>query len=245
MKVYLRDASIQISIREIAIAIFVLTSGYSSSAQNFQLQTKNGLTFATVVFTRAFATETPRFYSIAIDATGSTTYQSAPASLAVTGVPYELEFTSSPAVRDKVFRIVRELNFLKPPVSNLQKPTQNESVDTLTFREGKIGGENINGYNEVTYRSSTNPNVQQITSLFEGLSETLEFGRQLTYLRERRNPALNAELEHMENLAHRGRLLELFVVAPLLEQIASDQTMDEVARRSARRVLRYAQAAGE
>ncbi|MGB8115233.1 MAG: hypothetical protein WCF22_15740, partial [Candidatus Sulfotelmatobacter sp.] len=83
------------------------------------------------------------------------------------------------------------------------------------------------------------------TSLFESLSETLEFGRELTYLREHRNPQINAVMAQKENRARGGRLLEVFVVAPVLEQIASDQNMDEPVRRRARAILEYAQAKGE
>jgi hypothetical protein len=54
----------------------------------------------------------------------------------------------------------------------------------------------------------------------------------------------------MLDVARRHRLLELFVVAPVvvapvLQQIASDDNMEQVARRRARAILGYAQAGGE
>lgn len=243
MKVRWRD-SIRIPSGPILIAIFVIGAQCSAFAQNPQLETKNGLAFATVIFSHAFATETPRFYSIAIDSTGSTTYQSAPASLQQTGVPYTMEFTASPAVKDKVFRIIGELTFLRPPVSGIRRPIESESVNTLTFREGRGSGvnpANINSDNEVSYHSSTDAGIEQLTDMFEGISETLEFGRQLANLYQQRNPQMNLELEHMLDLARRHRLLELFVAAPVLQQIASDENIQEAARQRARAILGYAQ----
>lgn len=241
MKVRLRETSIRIPNCRVLIAILVVGVQCSSFAQNPQLQTKNGLAFATVIFTHAFATETPRFYSIAIDSTGSATYQSAPASLAQSGVPYTLEFTASSTVKDKVFRVLGGLKFLRPAVRGIRRPIQSESVNTLTFREGKIDPADINNDNEITYHSSTNPDIQQLTDTFERISVTLEFGRQLSSLHERRDPQINLELEHMLDLARRHQLLELFVVAPVLRQIASDENMNEVARRRARTILHDAQ----
>ena len=242
MKVRLRETSIRIPICGIVIAILLVVGVQCPSfAQNPQLQTKNGLAFATVIFTHTFATETPRFYSIAIDSTGSTTYQSAPASLAQSGVPYELEFTASPDTKDQVFRIVGELRFFRPPVTGIRAPIESESVNTLTFREANIDPANINNDNEITYHSATNSGIEQLTDIFERISETLEFGRQLSNLHEQRSPQIAAVLERMQDLARGHRLLELFVVTPVLQQIASDENMKELARSRARAVLHYAQ----
>ncbi|HTU42336.1 MAG TPA: hypothetical protein VMF10_11560 [Candidatus Aquilonibacter sp.] len=243
MKVLLRKTSIRISTCK--VLGLILAWSFYCSAQNPQLQTKNGLAFATVVFTHSFATETPRFYSVAIDSTGSATYQSAPTSLEQTGVPYTLEFTASPPVRDKVFRIVGALRFFRPPVLGLQQPVQSESANTLTFREGNLNPADINNDNVITFHSSKNPGVQQLTDLFESISETLEFGRQLTYLREQRSPGINMELRQMQDLARRGRLSEVLVVAPVLKEIASDTTIDKTARTRASAILKYAQANNE
>lgn len=239
MKVLLRKTSIRNSICK--TLVLILACSCYCLAQNPQLQTKNGLAFATVVFTHTFASETPRFYSLAIDSAGGATYQSAPASLEQTGVPYTLEFTASPPVRGKVFRIVGELRFLRSPVLGLQRPIQSESANTLTFREGNLNPADINNDNVITFHSSKNPGVQELTDLFESISETLEFGRQLTYLRKQRSPAINMELQHMQGLARRGRLSEVFVVAPVLKEIASDTSVDKTARSRARAILRYAQ----
>jgi hypothetical protein len=244
MKVWRRNTSARIPVCPVLAAIFVMGAQFLSFAQNPQLETKNGLAFATVIFSHAFATETPRFYSIAIDSTGSTTYQSAPASLQQTGVPYTMEFTASPEVKDKAFRIVGELTFLRPPVSGIRRPMESESVNTLTFREGRGSGinpANINSDNEVSYHSSTNTGIEQLTEMFEGISETLEFGRQLANLHQQRSPQMNIELQHMLDLTRRHRLLELFVVAPVLQQIASDVNIQEAARQRARAILHYAE----
>ncbi|MGC1371800.1 MAG: hypothetical protein WA824_06640 [Candidatus Sulfotelmatobacter sp.] len=93
----------------------------------------------------------------------------------------------------------------------------------------------------ITFHSAKNPGVQQLTDLFEGISETLEFGRQLTYLRKQHSPAINMELQHIQEVARRRRLSQVFVVAPVLKEIASDTAVDKTARSRARAILRYAQ----
>lgn len=206
-------------------------------AQNPQLQTKNGAVFATVVFTRALSTETPRFFSIAIDSTGSTTYQSAPASLQQTGNPYTVEFSASAGLRDKIFSDVNQLHFFQIPASTLQQPTANEGVNTLTFREG-------NTDNLITYHDSSNALVRELTFVFEGISETLEFGRELAQLHSSHSPQLDSVLDHMLDLTRRNRLQELFVVAPVLQGLESDRAEPEAVRSKAKDILAQVQAAG-
>lgn len=201
-------------------------------AQDPQLRTRNGAAFATVVFTRALSTATPRFFSIAIDSTGSTTYQSAPASLQQTGNPYNVDFAASADVREKIFHLVGQLHFFQVPENALQQPTANQAVNTLTFREGTVA-------NQITFYDSTNSQIRDLALLFESISETLEFSRQLTRLHSTHDPQLGPELDHMLELTKRNRLSELFVVSPVLQQIVSDQAELEEIRKKAKEILEY------
>src|SRR5207248_4615377 len=77
----------------IGIALLALCS--TLFAQNPQLHTKIGSSFPTVIFTSVLWSADPSYYSIAIDSTGTTTYQSAPDSIEKTGVPYMIQFQVS------------------------------------------------------------------------------------------------------------------------------------------------------
>lgn len=220
-------------ISKLSIAL-LLGSAWIASAQNPQLETKNGRQFATVVFSQALWNASPPYYSIAIDSTGNATYQSTPQSMEKTGVPYTTEFLASAAVRDSVFRLVQELNFLKLSSKDMQDLPAVESIDTLVFREGQT-------VNEITYHSSHNLRIQRLTSLFQSIAATLDFGRQLALMHQHGNAGVAAKLREMQEMAEQGRLREVQVVSPILNEIASDSTLDRVSRQRATSILSDAQ----
>ncbi|MGO8794337.1 MAG: hypothetical protein ACLQLC_05905 [Candidatus Sulfotelmatobacter sp.] len=224
-------------VRILAMALlFASLLGYAIfvSAQNPQLETKNGRSFATLVFTHAMGDANASFHSVAIDSTGSVTYESTPRSLGHTGVPYTIEFTASADVRESVFHIIEQLNFLRTPPKDVRHPNALEGNDTLAFREGSTE-------NQATYNTLRNPLLQQITLLFESISTTLEFGRRLTNLHQQHSSELGQALNHMQDLAASGQLKELFVVAPALQVIASDSSEDAALRTKAENILKIAQ----
>jgi hypothetical protein len=79
--------------------------------------------------------------------------------------------------------------------------------------------------------------VQDLTSLFQQLSTTLEFGRRLEYYRHYQKTALDEELKHMEQQSSENDLEELAAVAPILRQIATDPSLMNVVRARAQRLL--------
>jgi hypothetical protein len=205
-----------------------------ATGQNPQLETKNGKLFATVVFTSMLSSASPPYYSIAIDSTGNATYESAPRSDEQTGVPYTIEFVAPAPIRDRVFRTVQQLNFLKLPAiaSNTIHATKSmKSIKTLAFREG-------NTDDDITYRTCKNPLIRKLTVLFQNISTTMEFGRRVAYLhRQRRSRKMDVELKQMQSLAQEGRLEDLPAVAPVLRHIADDRTLDNTARTRAEAIL--------
>lgn len=223
------------------LAVLLLGYPWVSSGQNPQLETKNGRQFATVTFSWVRWTASPPYYSIAIDSAGNATYQSAPQSLEKTGDPYTIEFVASAPVRDRIFGIVQQLNFLNLPSKNsstlVATRRATRSIKTLAFREGDTD-------NQITYESSTNPRIRQLTVLFENISNTMEFGRRLADIRLHENQSgenqrMKTELKRMQSMAQQGRLGDLPVIAPVLNQIASVTSASNVVRRRAQAILAY------
>jgi hypothetical protein len=199
-------------------------------AQNSQLQTRNGRRFPTIIFTYVFWNARPSQYAIAIDSTGAVTYQSAPASLERTGVPYSLRFQANDSTRRVIFNIAQNLDFFRGDIPVTVDSPQIDPVRSLTYRD-------LTFNNLITYSGSSDSDIQEITSIFEDISRTLEFGRTLTNLREHDQKGLAEELGAMQKEAERHHLRELQAIFPVLRSIASDNNINEDARTRARALL--------
>src|SRR5207302_1585737 len=85
--------------------------------------------------------------------------------------------------------------------------------------------------------ASANPELQQLTAVFQEIAATLEYGRRLSSLRQNRGPELSSELRRMEEQAKRKQLREVQAVAPVLQAIASDTRVEQEARSRASALL--------
>lgn len=214
------------------ISVLVLSS-LPLLGQNPQLSTKNGNRFPTVIFTFAFWNANPSYYTIAIDAAGAATYLSAPASLDSTGVPYSLEFQASDHTRRMIFNVAKGSDFFRGQFEITLDSAQKSPIRTLGFHD-------VTFNNRITYTESVDPDIQELTSVFEEISSSLEFGRRLAYLHQHDKEALEGELAVMQKDADRHWLRELQAVGPILKSIASDAGVADPARAQADRILRSA-----
>ncbi len=237
MTVRLIATSIHISNWKVLLAFFVAGYCWQASGQNPQTETKNSHLFATVIFSRTQSVANPGYYSIAIDSTGNATYQRSTKSSEQTGAPYSIEFHASAAIRDRIFPLVEQLNFLKLPSSDSNYSSgfpgagrTTRSIKTLAFREGSTD-------NEITFVTPANPLIRQLTELFQNLATTMEFGRRLTNLYQHKSYRIDVELGQMQFLAQKGKLEGLSAVVPVLQQIAGDPNLDKTARTRAESIL--------
>jgi hypothetical protein len=219
-----------IPLLRVLLSIFILECSWLTSRQNPQLETKNGHVFSTVIFSWVLWSARPPYFTVAVDSTGNATYESVPQSTQKTGTQYIEEFPVSAPIRDKIFRAVEQLNFLKLPSSASNNTPATASIKTLAFREE-------NTYNEITYATPANPLIGQLTVLFQKLSATMEFGRRLADLHQQKSDGLEPELRQMQSMAQKGELEELPSVAPVLRDIEADATVDGNARARAKAIL--------
>jgi hypothetical protein len=84
--------------------------------------------------------------------------------------------------------------------------------------------------------------VQDLTSLMESLSTTLEFGHRLQYDLRYQKLALDEELKHMEEMARINTLIEVAALQPILDLIVADPSVINVTRARAQRLLERASA---
>ena len=195
-------------------------------AQNPQLKTRAGSRFPTVIFTSVLWSAEPAYYSIAVDAAGSATYQSAPESLERTGVPYTIEFHVSDRTRRTIFNLVRELDFFRSEIQVQQVATAKDNARTLMYRDLPLS-------TQLTYSGSSDSDIEELTSIFEEVSETLEYGRRLAYLQQHDRKKIASELRALQADADRHVLRELQTIAPVLRSLAADAGLDAETRRMA------------
>ena len=94
-----------------------------------------------------------------------------------------------------------------------------------------------NGSHQTTYNWSENAAIQELTDIFQGISNTQEAAYELDRLRRYDRLGLNQQLERMEEMAKSGWLRELQVIAPLLEKLANDREIMHIARQRAQHLL--------
>ena len=87
------------------------------------------------------------------------------------------------------------------------------------------------------YNFSSLVPVQQLTTLFQSVSATLEFGRRLAHDHRYQKLALDEELKRMEEQARRGDLIELQAVKPVLQEIYEDNSVMNMVRARAQRII--------
>jgi hypothetical protein len=199
-------------------------------AQNPQLQTKNGGRFPTIVFSSVLWSANPSYYSFAVDSMGAATYQSAPDSVDTTGVPYTVVFQSDDATRRIIFNLSRNLDYFRGEIPVSLGSPQNSPVRTLAYHD-------LTFDDQITFTDSTDPQMQELLSVFQEVSATLEFGRRLAYFHEHDPGRLENELAAIHKTAERHRLRELQAVAAVLRSIAADAHLSSETRAEAQAVL--------
>ena len=205
-----------------------------SSAQNPQLQLKTSGQFPTVIFSAVRWNADPSYYSIAIDATGTATYLSAPEGLDKTGIPYTTEFQVSDRTRRIVFNLSQKMDYFAGSYGELQSSPETHNVYTLSYRYGSVN-------NQYTYSTSSDADLEELTSVLEELSQTFEFGRRLTDDKLHNHRAIGAQLELMKSKADRHALRDLPALVPILRNLAGDASVDAAARKQASSLIKLAQ----
>ena len=211
------------------------------AAQNPQLQLKTSGQFPTVIFSAVRWNADPSYYSIAIEATGTATYVSAPAGLDRTGVRYTTEFQVSDRTRRIAFRLAQELNYFGDSYGESRSSPGRDNVYTAAYRYSSVD-------NQFTYSSSSkamdDADLQELTSVFEELSQTFEYGRKLTELHAHRPRDIGPELDFMATKAERRALRDLPALAPILRSLADDSSLGPDVRKQAASLLTQAQTSG-
>src|SRR6266403_4967934 len=146
---------------------------------------------AVVTFTIDFPTSQPEHYSIRVQSDGLARYQSSgrrspdsDENDSHENDSFDLAFTVAAETRQKIFELAAKAGYFQKDVDSHHKNLAFTGKKTLSYGDARRSGES-------TYNYSPNPAVQELTSLMQNLSATLEFGHRLQYARHYQKLALD------------------------------------------------------
>jgi len=187
---------------------------------------------AVVTFALDFPGSQPERYSIRVPSDGPSRYQSTGRLSADSDDTdsFDLDFALSPETRQKIFELAAKAGYFQKDVDSHHKHIAFTGKKTLGYKDAQRSGES-------TYNYSPIPAVQELTSLMQGLSVTLEFGHRLQYDHHYQKLALDEELKRMEEMARTNQLVDITAIQPILDQIVADASVINVTRARAQRLL--------
>src|SRR5260370_31487523 len=195
---------------------------------------------AAVTFTIDFPTSQPEHYSIRVQSDGLARYQSSgrrsPDSDETDSHDndsFDLDFSVAAETRQKIFELAAKAGYFQKDVDSHQKDLAFTGKKTLAYKDARRSGES-------TYNYSHKPAVQDMTSLMQSLSATLEFGHRLQYDHQYQKLALEEELKRMEELSNANELPEIGAIQSILDQIVAESSVINVSRARAQRLLERA-----
>jgi hypothetical protein len=187
---------------------------------------------ATITFTLDFPQSQPEHYSISIQSDGASHYESSGRLSAESDQTdtFGFDFTASPGFLQKIFSLAAKAGYFQKDADSHRKNLAFTGKKILTY-------EDTTRHGETTYNYSSQSSVEELTSLFQNLSATLEYGRRLHYDHRYQKLALDDELKRMEEESRNSSLVELPAIAPILQHIVDDPSVMNVSRARAQRLL--------
>ena len=185
-----------------------------------------------VSFTMDFPESQPEHYVIAVPSDGPGHYESSGRlrSDSDESDTFAFDFPISSETRSRIFALAAQAGYFRKDLDAHRKNMAFTGNKTLRYTEAK-------GTYESTYNYSSNSGAEELTRLFQDLSATLEFGHRLDYDSRYQKLALNEELKRMQELARNQSIAEVAAIRPILERIAADSSVVNVARARARQLM--------
>lgn len=187
---------------------------------------------ATVTFSLDFPNSVPDHYTIAVSSDGTAHY-SCTAKISEQSDDrdnYASDFSVSDATRARIFELASQAHFFSGKIDAGNRKLAFTGKKTLVYTDGQRN-------NTADYNYSPVPAVQQLTTLFQNMASTLEYGRRIIYEHRYQKLALDDELKRMEEEARSGNLAELQSVKPILQKVYDDPSVMNIARARALRIM--------
>ncbi len=187
---------------------------------------------ATVSFSLDFPNSSPDHYTISVASDGKAHY-SCTARISDQSEDrdnYSSDFTVTDATRAHIFDLVSQAHFFSGKIDSGNRKLAFTGKKTLAYTDGQRN-------NSADYNYSAIPAVQQLTTLFQNIAATLDYGRRIVFEHHYQKLALDDELKRMEDEARRGELSELQAVKPILQKVYDDPSVMNLVRARAQRIM--------
>ena len=189
----------------------------------------------TVTFDLVWEQATPQEFTIRTQADGPSSYLSRnPLKPVPEGEEkdpdYTIDFSMSAKDAARIFKLAQHANYFNGDFEYRAHRIANTGKKTLTYADETR-------HFQTVYNHSENNAIQELTSIFQGISSTIEFGRKLQFKHKYDKLGLEGELKAMEDAADNHNLAEIQVVSSTLKDIADDSSVMNIARQRARRLL--------
>jgi hypothetical protein len=187
---------------------------------------------AAVSFSLDFPNSDPEHYSISVQSDGKAAYECRGriSKDSDETEPYTAEFTFSEAARAKIFELAAQAHYFAGKVDSGNKKLAFTGDKKLTYKDAQR-------QTVADYNYSPVVAVQQLTTMFQGVAATLEFGRRLEHYHRYQKLALDDELKRMEAQAKAGEIGEIPAVKSILQEIYDDSSVLNVVRARAQRIM--------
>jgi hypothetical protein len=184
-------------------------------------------------FEQRWPAANPKWFEFVIQPDGSATYRSLPreqpASDDPDPAPFEFSFTLTPQSREFIFSVAPAL----PRYQGTLDKAKVAFTGTKTLRYQDAAG--ISSVLSFNYSSS--PELFKLTELMQEISQSIELSQSLRFQLRFDKLALDSSLRQMEELASMQGLPEPQILQPVLQRIANDPTVMNIARQRARHIL--------
>lgn len=211
-----------------------LLSVLPARAQDSQTPPGSNSALPTVTFTLDFPSSDPEHYSIRVARDGHASYDSSakPSADSDQAETFHFDFALGATSRKKVFDLTAQARYFQSPVESKHR-VASTGTKILAYRDAQRS-------HQVTYNYSQVPAVEELTTLFQNIGQTLEFVRRLQYDYRYQKLALDEELKRMEEMARANTVSEMQAAEPILKQIAADPSVINVVRARAQRLAAMA-----
>ena len=191
----------------------------------------------TVAFTCDFPGSDPSHYSISVASDGHASYVSDGklAQGSEPDAPYTQDFTLPAASAGHIFDLAKQAHYFEGKIDSGNKKIASTGAKTLSYKDSQKN-------TSANYNYSPILAIQELTTWFQSLSATLEFGRRIEFEHHYQKLALDDEFKSLEDMVSRGDAVEVSVIAPILQKVLADPTVMNTVRARAQRLLNAASA---
>ncbi len=200
------------------ISILLLLTGILAQAQQ---------AIPTVTYEQTFHGSEPEHYVISITSNCHGTYQS---EQKLAEDSFHFDFMMATANCSRIFDLAKQANYFQGKIDSRKKNIAFTGVKTLSYKDSERN-------TRATYNYSLMPGIQELTTIFQSLGATMEFGRRLEYDRRYQKLALDEDLKKIEDSSGVNGLEEISAIAPVLQKIIDDPSLMNVVRARAQRLL--------